>query len=75
MLPWKPDQSATVSEADLAQGSLYPPLIAVREVSAQIGAAVANVAYTQGLAGAPEQKDLLGYVRSRMYDPRYKSFV
>jgi len=67
--------AATVSEADLAQGSLYPPLIAVREVSAQIGAAVANVAYTQGLAGAPEQKDLLGYVRSRMYDPRYKSFV
>jgi malate dehydrogenase (oxaloacetate-decarboxylating)(NADP+) len=67
--------AATVSEADLAQGSLYPPLVAVREVSAQIGAAVANVAYTQGLARAPEQKDLLAYVRSRMYDPHYQSFV
>jgi malate dehydrogenase (oxaloacetate-decarboxylating)(NADP+) len=67
--------AATVSEADLAQGSLYPPLVAVREVSAQIGAAVANVAYAQGLAGAPEQKDLLAFVRSRMYDPRYKSYV
>ncbi|HSH06905.1 MAG TPA: NAD-dependent malic enzyme, partial [Burkholderiales bacterium] len=50
--------AATVSEADLAQGSLYPPLVAVREVSARIGAAVAGVAYTQGLAGAPEHKDL-----------------
>ncbi len=67
--------AATVSEADLAQGSLYPPLIAVREVSAQIGAAVANVAYAQGLAGASEQKDLLAFVRSRMYDPHYKSYV
>ena len=67
--------AATVSEADLAQGSLYPPLIAVREVSARIGAAVANVAYAQDLATAPVQKDLLEYVRSRMYDPRYKSYV
>jgi len=67
--------AATVSEADLAQGSLYPPLVAVREVSARIGAAVANVAYAQDLATAPEQKDLLEYVRSRMYDPRYKSYV
>ncbi len=65
--------AATVSEADLAQGSLYPPLVAVREVSARIGAAVAGVAYTQGLAGAPEHKDLLAYVRSTMYDPHYTS--
>jgi len=67
--------AATVSEADLAQGSLYPPLVAVREVSARIGAAVAGVAYTQGLARAAEQKDLLTYVRASMYDPRYKSSI
>jgi len=67
--------AATVSEADLAQGSLYPPLVAVREVSARIGTAVAGIAYTQGLADAPEPKDLLAYVRSRMYDPRYQSYV
>jgi len=67
--------AATVSEADLAQGSLYPPLVAVRDVSARIGAAVANVAYTQGLAAAPEPKDLFEYVRGRMYDPRYESYV
>jgi len=67
--------AATVSEADLAQGSLYPPLIAVREVSARIGAAVAGVAYAQGIAAGPAPKDLLEYVRSRMYDPRYASYV
>jgi len=67
--------AATVTEADLAQGSLYPPLVAVREVSARIGAAVAGVAYTQGLAAAPEQEDLLAYVRASMYDPHYKSSI
>jgi malate dehydrogenase (oxaloacetate-decarboxylating)(NADP+) len=67
--------AATVSEADLAQGSLYPPLVAVRDVSARIGAAVAGVAYAQGLAAAPEPKDLFEYVRGRMYDPRYESYV
>ena len=39
-----------VSEADLAQGSLYPALPRIREVSAHIAAEVAQVAYTRGLA-------------------------
>jgi len=67
--------AATVSEGDLAQGSLYPPLLAVREVSARIGAAVAGVAYTQGLAGAPAPADLLEYVRAQMYEPRYPRYA
>jgi len=67
--------AAMVSDADLGQGSLYPPLVSVREVSARIGAAVAAVAYKQGLARATEPADLLAHVRSRMYDPRYRSYV
>ena len=43
----------SVSEADLKQGSLYPALPRIREVSAQIGAAVADVAYQNGLAVGP----------------------
>jgi len=67
--------AATVSEADLAQGSLYPPLLAVREVSARIGAAVAGVAYAQGLARAPAPAELLEYVRAQMYEPRYPRYA
>ena len=40
--------ASTVTEADLAQGSLYPPLSDVRSVSARIAAAVAEVAYDRG---------------------------
>ena len=39
-----------VTEPDLKQGSLYPALPRIREVSAHIAAAVAQVAYSRGLA-------------------------
>jgi malate dehydrogenase (oxaloacetate-decarboxylating)(NADP+) len=67
--------AATVTQADLDQGSLYPPLASVREVSAQIAVAVARVAYRRGLATKPEPTDLLAFVRSQMYDPHYRSYV
>ena len=60
-----------VSEADLEQGSLYPALPRIREVSAHIAAAVAGVAYNRGLAAGQPPKDLLAFVQSQMYDPRY----
>jgi malate dehydrogenase (oxaloacetate-decarboxylating)(NADP+) len=67
--------SERVTEQDLAQGSLYPALARVREVSAHIGAAVAEVTYSKGLAGRPRPADVLGDVRSNMYDPTYKSYL
>ena len=60
-----------VTEADLEQGSLYPALPRIREVSAHIAAAVARVAYDRGLASGKAPKDLLAHMQSQMYDPRY----
>ena len=60
-----------VSEADLKQGSLYPALPQIREVSARIGAAVAAVAYQRGLAAGSAPNDLRALVQAQMYDPRY----
>ena len=60
-----------VSEEDIEQGSLYPALPRIREVSAHIAAAVAEVAYKRGLAAGQAPNNLLGYVQSQMYDPRY----
>jgi malate dehydrogenase (oxaloacetate-decarboxylating)(NADP+) len=60
-----------VSEADLKQGSLYPALPRIREVSARIATAVAAVAYQRGLATGPPPNDLRALVQSQMYDPRY----
>src|ERR1700688_3250415 len=60
-----------VNKDDIEQGSLYPALPRIREVSAQIAAAVAAVAYQRGLASGPTPNDLDGYVQSQMYEPRY----
>ena len=60
-----------VTESDLEQGSLYPALPRIREVSAHIAAAVAESAYKNGLAGKPKPEDVMADVRSQMFDPRY----
>lgn len=64
-----------VTDSDLAQGSLYPPLADIREVSAHIGAAVARVAYEKKLAREPAPADLSAFVKSRMYEPRYRKLA
>ena len=65
--------AAQVTEADLAQGSLFPPLGNIREVSARIAAAVAAVAFREKLARVPEPADILAFVKSQMYEPSYAS--
>ena len=67
--------AAQVTAEDLAQGSLYPALARIREVSAAIGTAVAEVAYQSGLAGAARPEDIGAQVRAQMFDPRYRSYV
>jgi malate dehydrogenase (oxaloacetate-decarboxylating)(NADP+) len=64
-----------VTESDLAQGSLYPALPRIREVSANIAAKVAAVAYRKGLAAGREPPDILAHVRSQMYEPPYLGYV
>ena len=63
-----------VTAEDLRQGSLYPPLSSIRDVSARIGAAVANVAWNRGLAEGSRPADVLAYVKSKMYEPRYHAY-
>jgi malate dehydrogenase (oxaloacetate-decarboxylating)(NADP+) len=60
-----------VTDADLAQGSLYPALPRIREVSAQIAESVAVVAYNRGLATGRAPNDLATFIQSQMYDPQY----
>jgi len=64
-----------VSEADLAQGRIYPSLTSIREVSAAIATAVAEVAYNQGIARKPKPDDLPAFIKSQMYEPKYRLYV
>jgi len=64
-----------VEEKDLEQGCAYPPLSRIREVSAQIALAVAEVAYENGLATRPRPEDLMAHIEQMMYQPVYDDYV
>ncbi len=64
-----------VLPSDLEVGRIYPSLKRIREVSAHVAAAVAEVAFQDGLAGVERPDDVLAFVKSRMWEPRYESYV
>jgi malate dehydrogenase (oxaloacetate-decarboxylating)(NADP+) len=64
-----------VGEDDLAAGRVYPPLSRIRDVSVQVAAAVAQVAYDAGLARGKRPADLEQQIRAGMYQPIYPHFA
>jgi malate dehydrogenase (oxaloacetate-decarboxylating)(NADP+) len=68
--------ASTTSVESLSSGSLFPPLTQIRQVSAAIATAVAELAYEQGLATkqAPADMALADHVREQMYEPVYPSY-
>jgi len=67
--------ASLVLPEDLALGRIYPALTRIREVSLRIGAAVAEVAFQDGLAGIPRPADLGALVKDAMWEPRYRTLV
>jgi malate dehydrogenase (oxaloacetate-decarboxylating)(NADP+) len=58
-----------VSPSDLDNGSLYPPLSAVRDLSAEIAVAVAQYCFDNGLAQVERPDDLGAAIRATMWKP------
>jgi malate dehydrogenase (oxaloacetate-decarboxylating)(NADP+) len=65
----------TVTKEDLARKQLYPALPGIRDISAQVAAAVADVAYEKGLATKiPKPENMLEHVKASMYSPVYRMY-
>ncbi|KAM7065673.1 NADP-dependent malic enzyme, mitochondrial [Acridotheres tristis] len=68
--------AAQVTEQNLAEGRLYPPLASIREVSLKIAVKIVDWAYKQGLASwYPEPADKETFVKQFVYSSEYNSFV
>ncbi|KAM6317173.1 NADP-dependent malic enzyme, mitochondrial [Aegotheles albertisi] len=68
--------AAEVTEENLAEGRLYPPLNSIREVSLKIAVKIVDWAYKHGLASwYPEPADKEAFVKQFVYSPDYDSFV
>ncbi|WP_049834992.1 NAD-dependent malic enzyme [Octadecabacter temperatus] len=60
-----------VSEDALKEGRIFPALDEIRTASLDIAVAIAEIAFTEGLAGISRPDDLRGFIAERMYSPRY----
>jgi len=61
-----------VSEQDLAEGRLYPPLETIRECSVAIASYIAEHAYKTGIASTyPEPEDKEAFIKAQLYDFNY----
>ncbi len=67
--------ASLVAAEDLAVGRIYPALRRIREVSARIAVAVAEVAFQEGLARVPRPADLAALVEAHMWKPVYRRYV
>ncbi|XP_032783531.2 NADP-dependent malic enzyme isoform X2 [Daphnia magna] len=64
--------ASRVSEQDLAEGRLYPPLATIRDCSTAIAAYIAEHAYKNGLASTyPEPADKEAFIKAQLYDFSY----
>jgi len=64
-----------VKDSDLALGRVYPDLSRIREVSAAIGTAVAEVAFARGLTHIARPADLAAYVKASMFEATYPEYA
>jgi malate dehydrogenase (oxaloacetate-decarboxylating)(NADP+) len=65
--------AANIKQDHLDKRQLFPSFTEIRDISANIGAAVAAKAYELGLATRlPQPKDLVAYAKSSMYSPTYR---
>lgn len=59
------------TEECIEAGCIFPPFASIREISARIATAVAEIAYEQKLARKKRPKDLAAYIRESMWEPEY----
>ncbi|XP_077577766.1 NADP-dependent malic enzyme [Stigmatopora nigra] len=65
-----------VTETDLSEGRLYPPLSSIREVSLELAVKVIEYAYKCNIAtGHPEPSDKAAYVHSLVFSTDYDDYV
>ena len=67
--------TSMVTDEDVAMGRVYPDLERIREVSAAIACAVAEVAFARGLTRLSRPEDLEAHVRATIYQPQYRDYV
>jgi malate dehydrogenase (oxaloacetate-decarboxylating)(NADP+) len=63
-----------ITPAELQQGLLFPPQSNILEIEIKIAARVAKVVFDNNLACALQPDDCEAFIRSHVYQPRYRNY-
>jgi malate dehydrogenase (oxaloacetate-decarboxylating)(NADP+) len=64
-----------VTESDLEQGRIFPPLTEIRTISAHIAAVIWKNAAEKGIAREPLPANVIDVIRRQMYEPVYQNHI
>ena len=67
--------SESVLDEELERGTIYPSFLRIREVSANIAAAVTKVGIEEGLVSGQFLSHMMEGIRSHMYNPVYPNYL
>ncbi|ESO89243.1 hypothetical protein LOTGIDRAFT_154334 [Lottia gigantea] len=68
--------SELVTDEDIAEGRVYPPLPKIREISTTIAIKLAEFSYDKNLAKRhPRPDDMTEFIKSHQYSTDYQTFV
>jgi malate dehydrogenase (oxaloacetate-decarboxylating)(NADP+) len=61
-----------VTEENFANGLIYPLINNILEVSYNVAIKVAEKIFESGLAGVEKPEDIRAFIKSKMYEPKYR---
>jgi malate dehydrogenase (oxaloacetate-decarboxylating)(NADP+) len=61
-----------VTEENFAKGLIYPHVDNIVEVSYNVAVKVAEKIFESGLAGVKTPKDIRAFIKTKMYEPKYR---
>jgi malate dehydrogenase (oxaloacetate-decarboxylating)(NADP+) len=64
-----------VNSADVEHGLLYPPQANIFDTEVHVAESVAQVVFSEGLAGVEQPRDLRTFIESQLYRPEYSVFL
>jgi malate dehydrogenase (oxaloacetate-decarboxylating)(NADP+) len=64
-----------VTCGDLDAGLIYPPQSDILKSSLHVAEKLAELVFARGLAGVDRPADLGDFIRAKVYEPEYHSFV
>jgi malate dehydrogenase (oxaloacetate-decarboxylating)(NADP+) len=63
-----------VTAEDFEKGLIYPHVNTILKISINVAVKVAEEIFKSGLAGVEKPKDVLAFIKNKMYEPKYHNF-